>query len=213
LKRKDKLGVSLEKQNADDTSLRNEDESATSGDDLPEFAVQAPEGRGRAMSSLEKAYLPTSTPEEIYQAEQLMDKQNSLGELATAKAEMDEIQRLREMQETQEVPQQPPTASLPAHALPPHSPPSVPERTPQIPGAATQPRPNQPAAPQEPLNPFANYGQPEPAKPESGLPYKPKGLRKHDCLTVHGYQKHEEWEEEQEKKFFRRNKNRVLNTV
>lgn len=199
MKRKDKLGVELERQNADDTSLRSEDESATTGDDSPEFNVMQPATEMPA--NIEKAYSATDTPEEIYAAEQLMNKHNSIGERVTAKEEMEELARLREEQEENPV-NQSPAARLPPQSLPPRSPPSVPGQVPpQIPGAATQPRP------QEPLNPFAQPQQP--AKPESGLPWKPpggKGVRKHDCLTVHGYQKHEEWEAEQEKKFFRSHK-------
>src|SRR3990167_10547760 len=99
MKLKDKLGLKLEEQNADDTALFNEDESATTGDDLPEFAAPAPAGRGRDIPSIEKGYMPTATPEEIYQAEQLMNKQHNLGELVTAKEEMEEVARLREQQE------------------------------------------------------------------------------------------------------------------
>lgn len=221
MRKKDPLGLKLEEQNADDTALFKEDESASTGDDLPEFATPAPAGRGRDIPSIEKAYMPTATPEEIYEAERMMNKQNSLGELVTAKEEMEEVARLREEQE--QPPGQTPAGRLPPQAQPPGAP--------QIPGAATQPD----------LNPFASYQQPQ-QKPESGLPYKPKfagtiydpnyeinmnrnhpqkpntikpeqleytpKYAKHDCLSVHGWQKHEEWEEEREKRFFRQHKKR-----
>ena len=112
MKRKDKLGVELERQNADDTSLRSEDESATTGDDSPEFNVMQPATEMPA--NIEKAYSATDTPEEIYAAEQLMNKHNSIGERVTAKEEMEELARLREEQEENPV-NQSPAARLPPH--------------------------------------------------------------------------------------------------
>lgn len=155
--------------------------------------------------NLEKEYSPTTSPEEIYKAEMDLIK-NSLTDLP----EM--ITKMEEEQEQNPV-GQPRTMVLPHQAPPTNTQiPRAQEQPPQIPGAAT--------SPEKPMNPLAGYQPPQQdMKPESGLPWRPPGggggfpksaMRfvtekvQHDCVTVHGFQSHEDWLAEKEKKpFFR----------
>jgi hypothetical protein len=217
MKRKSPQDVQSDLGNADLTALTKEDESSDSGEDSPEFNPMTTFGRtNQPAPSLEKSY--SASPEEIFKAEQEIIKGATpdYPTLIAMKEEESEMQQLAQLREAQKKPvNQTPAAQLPQHALPPRSPPSVPPRPPpQIPGAATNPPADGSPGAQPSLNPFADYQPPQ--KPESGLPYKPKSMppdftplpdmkvTKHDCLTVHGYQKHEDWEAEQQQKFFRR---------
>ena len=196
-------------QNADMTSLTKEDESAATGEDAIEFSTGY---SNQPATALEKGCMKGVSPEEMYQAEQMQNKEvPDYPTMILRKSEEEE--RMQAIQQLRGKPVgQSPEARLPPNALPAGHPQTVPPQKPQIPGAATMPL-NTPA-PQQPMNPFADYQPPQ--KPESGLPNKSlppdftplpdMKVTKHDCLTVHGYQPHEEWEQDklsEEEKFFR----------
>lgn len=171
--------------------------------------------------NLEKQYSPSATPEEIYRAEMDMIKGSIANLPETITKYEEEEENPVGTPQTAILPQQAP----PSNALIPRteeeeqrervwSP--LMEQPPQIPGAASQPT----SEPQKPMNPLAGYQPPaQSMKPESGLPWKPpgggggfgKGLSRpvtqpvaHDCVTVHGFQAHEDWEAAQKRKpFFR----------
>ena len=227
MRRKTPQDIKSDLQNADMTSLTKEDESAATGEDSIEFSTGY---SNQPATALEKGYQKGVSPEDMYQAEQMLNKEfPDYPTMVLRKSEEEE--RMQAIQQLRGKPVgQSPEARLPPNALPAGHPPTVPPQKPQIPGAATMPL-NTPA-PQQPMNPFADYQPPQ--KPESGLPNKSmmpvthagppfygmpnKSLppdftplpdmkvTKHDCLTVHGYQPHNEWEQDQvseEEKYFR----------
>jgi hypothetical protein len=200
MRKKSEQDVASDFTNADAQALMREDESATSGEDAPEFANPPASYTNSPAQALEKGFQQNVTPEELYKAEhEMLTASVDYPTMIQQKEEQNEQARMQEVAQLREQQQKPVGFS---------------GQPPQIPGAATHPAttphpqgPPSAGPPAQPQNPFANYTPP--SQPESGLPYKPKGIpdftplpsmkvTKHDCLTVHGYEKHEDWARKQE---------------